>query len=96
MAGYVSPSEAAALLHDPRVDLFDSTGKLLVGNDDWDSAAEGDAIAAAAAATGAFGLPRGSKDAALLLTLPPGLYSVHCSGVAAATGVAIIEVYEVR
>jgi hypothetical protein len=36
-----------------------------------------------------------SKDAALLLTLQPGIYTAQVSGVAGATGVALVEVYEV-
>ena len=35
-----------------------------------------------------------SLDAALLVTLPPGTYTVQVSGVNGTTGVALIEVYE--
>jgi hypothetical protein len=45
--------------------------------------------------TGAFGLSAGSKDAALLGTLPPGAYTAQVSGVNATTGVALVEVYEI-
>jgi hypothetical protein len=41
-------------------------------------------------------LPAWSSDAALLVTLSPGNYSVQVSGVSNATGVALVEVYEVR
>jgi hypothetical protein len=61
-------------------------------NDDWGKGSG--ATAATLAAVGAFALPAGSKDAALLLTLPPGVYTAHCSGVGATTGVALIEVYD--
>jgi len=44
---------------------------------------------------GAFALPVGSKDAALVITLPPGNYTVIVSGVAGASGVALAEVYAV-
>jgi hypothetical protein len=44
---------------------------------------------------GAFALPTGSRDAVLLLTLPPGAYTAQISGVADTTGVGLIEVYEV-
>ena len=37
-----------------------------------------------------------SKDAAILVTLPPGVYSAKASGVGNTTGVALIEVYEVQ
>jgi hypothetical protein len=36
-----------------------------------------------------------SKDAAMLVTLEPGVYSVHVSGVGGTTGVALVEIYEV-
>jgi hypothetical protein len=45
---------------------------------------------------GAFALPATAKDAALLVTLPPGNYTVQASGTADTTGVALVEVYEVR
>lgn len=46
-------------------------------------------------AVGAFPIPTASKDAALLATLTPGGYSVQVSGVGGATGLIIVEVYEV-
>ena len=52
-------------------------------------------IAAAAARSGTFTLATGSRDAALLVTLPPGTYTAQVSGVGGSTGVALIEVYEV-
>ena len=51
--------------------------------------------AAAAVRVGAFALPDGSKDCALLLYLAPGSYTAQISGVANTTGVALVEVYEV-
>ena len=47
------------------------------------------------AAVGAFALGANSRDAALLVTLPPGQYSAQVSGVAGGTGEALVEVYEV-
>jgi septal ring-binding cell division protein DamX len=45
-------------------------------------------------AVGAFALTAASADSAMVLTLPPGTYTVQVSGAAAATGVALAEVYE--
>jgi hypothetical protein len=42
-----------------------------------------------------FPLTTGSRDAALVRTLPPGVYTVHVNGVGNATGVALVEVYPV-
>jgi len=36
----------------------------------------------------------GSKDAALVLELPPGIYTAQVSGVGNTTGVGLVEVYE--
>ncbi|MBI4622198.1 MAG: immunoglobulin domain-containing protein [Verrucomicrobia bacterium] len=44
---------------------------------------------------GAFGLTANSRDAALLMTLPPGSYTAQESGVGGTVGVAFVEVYEV-
>jgi hypothetical protein len=45
---------------------------------------------------GAFALPRGSKDAVLLISLPPtSPFTVVIEGKDGETGVAIAEVYEV-
>lgn len=51
----------------------------------------------AAGRTGAFPLPRGSQDSALLLTLEPGTYTAVVSGRDNnSSGVALVEIYEVR
>jgi probable HAF family extracellular repeat protein len=52
-------------------------------------------LQAAFAQVGAFALPLGSQDAALIATLTPGNYSVQVSGVGSTTGIAIVEIYEV-
>ena len=67
--------------------------KVVATNEGWANSA---AIAAAAIQTGAFTLPSGSKDAAVLLTLNPGAYTAQIkSAKNAASGVALIEIYEV-
>jgi hypothetical protein len=45
---------------------------------------------------GAFALASGSKDACLLITLEPGNYTAQISGKNDSSGVALVEVYEVR
>jgi hypothetical protein len=61
----------------------------LAANDDWEAA-----LAPAFASVGAFALTPGSRDAALVVTLPPGAYTAQVSGVGASTGIALVEVYE--
>ena len=82
-------------LADSRVQVF--SGQTQIGeNDNWSTVpADATAVAAAAASVGAFALPVGSKDAALVLTLAPGGYTLQVSSaVAGSAGVALIEVYE--
>ena len=73
----------------PKLELYRSA-TLINENDDWTDPA----IATAAARSGTFAIAAGSRDAALLVTLQPGSYTAQVSGVAASTGVALIEVYE--
>jgi hypothetical protein len=61
----------------------------------WSTAPNPGAITAAAAAVSAFPLAAGSADSAILTTLSPGAYTLHVSSATSATGVALVEVYEV-
>jgi hypothetical protein len=80
------------VLADPQIAVFTSPGNVqIASNDNWSD----NANAAQISANSGFPLPAGSKDAALLLTLNPGTYTVQVSGVGNATGVALVEVYEV-
>jgi hypothetical protein len=45
---------------------------------------------------GAFGLVEGSEDSALIATLPPGSYTAQVSGANGTTGIALVEIYELR
>jgi len=80
------------MLADPRLRLYRGS-ELVAENDNWG----GDPLAAAAArAVGAFAVTdAASRDAVLLLTLPPGVYTALVSGVNNTTGIALVEVYEV-
>lgn len=82
----------ANALADPKIELFDRTGKSLGSNDDWGGTA---GLKGAFTQVGAF-MPTadGSKDAALLVALPPGVYTAHVTGAGATSGVALLEVYE--
>jgi len=79
-------------LADPQLKIYDTNGNVVGANDDWGGSA---ALGAAFTSVGAFPLPAGSKDAAVLVTLGPGIYTVQVSGVNSTTGVAMVEVYEV-
>ena len=83
-------------LVDPQLKLFSQqTNTVIATNDNWGDTADATAIANAAGGVGAFAFNPGSKDAALLLNLDPGAYTVQLSGAGSSTGTALIEVYEV-
>ena len=81
-------------LADPTITLFRGAAALAT-NDNWSTAANAAEVASAGAAVGAFALPAGSRDAALLVTLAPGSYSAVVSGVGNTTGTALVELYVV-
>jgi len=81
------------VLADPKLELTTLQGTSLAANDDWGSS-DAAAIAAAASAAGAFALDGGSKDAALIATLPAGSYTAIAKGVSDTTGIALVEVYD--
>ena len=77
-------------LDDPLIEVRDArTGAVVAGNDNWDAT-----LAATFAAVGAFAWPVGSRDAAVLATLPPGGYTAIVRGRDGGTGIALVEVYD--
>ncbi len=86
----------AGPLAEPSLSVVDSSGNAVGENIGWSSNADAAMIASETEATGAFALPSGSADCALLLTLSPGAYTAIVSGVNGATGVALVEVYQTQ
>ena len=80
------------VLADPKITVY--RGSNVVGsNDDWGGSAE---LKEAFSAVGAEQLASNtSKDAAMLVTLDPGAYTVHVTGAAGTTGVALVEIFDV-
>jgi hypothetical protein len=94
----LSAFEVTGALADPRLEVFDGTGRSLAVNDNWETAVGNNNLATNTtfSAVGAFPLKSGSRDAALLITLDAGAsYTVQVAGVNNTTGEALIEVYEV-
>jgi hypothetical protein len=87
------------VLADPQLTLVqrqpDGSDLAVLSNNDWSSGSDAAGVADTAAAIGAFALPAGSRDAALIATLSPGAYTVQVSGVAGTTGNALVELYVV-
>jgi hypothetical protein len=73
-------------LADPQLTLF-SGSQSIASNDNWGSDAS-------APGTGAYPLPVGSFDAAVLKPLDHGLYTAHITGKNGSGGVALAEIYE--
>lgn len=89
----IGPSLAAAgidgAIQDPILDVRDATGALIATNDSW---SEVDAPALVA-----LGLaPTDAREAALVVTLPPGSYSALVHGKGSSRGVALFELYNLE
>ncbi|HEX9832625.1 MAG TPA: hypothetical protein VGA66_05975, partial [Mycobacterium sp.] len=63
-------------------------------NDNWSTNANSLELAAATTALGAFDLASTSGDAALLVELAPGVYTVMAQEVAGTTGMVLVELYD--
>jgi PKD repeat protein len=86
----------SGVLADPQIAVFSGSTQI-ASNDNWEAGTSTPAqMASASVQVGAFALPAGSKDAALLVTLQPGNYTVQVTGVANSTGVALIEIYDTQ
>ncbi len=84
----------SGVLSDPTLTVFSGTAAI-ASNDNWQEQTGSAAVATAALGAGAFALPVGSKDSALVLTLAPGAYTFRIAGAGGTTGVALVEVYAV-
>lgn len=80
-------------LVDPRFRVFQGQS-VIAANDNWvDSGTD---VASASAKVGAFSFASAaSKDAATVLTLAPGVYSVVATSTDGGTGTVLVEVYDV-
>jgi hypothetical protein len=84
------------VLADPQLSLVaQDSGQVIRLNDNWSSGDDAGIIASAATTAGAFPFGSGSRDAAMIVMLPPGAYTVQLTGVGNTTGVGIVEVYDV-
>jgi hypothetical protein len=74
-------------LADPVLTLKDNNGATLAINDDWQSSQAADIAAAGLA-------PTNTAESAILTSLPAGSYTGVVSGKGNATGVAVVEIYQ--
>jgi hypothetical protein len=78
----------AGALANPFLELHDGSGNLLSSNDDWVNSPQHAAIVASGLA------PPSSLESAILATLSPGNYTAIVHGVNNATGIGLVEVYD--
>jgi kumamolisin len=91
-------------LAQPSITLEDSSGTNIVSDTGWgnqlvvgtSTVAASYRLATAADMTkaGAFSLNPGTADSAMVVTLPPGTYTVELSGVGSSSGTGLAEIYQ--
>jgi photosystem II stability/assembly factor-like uncharacterized protein len=78
------------VLADPTLELHDGNGALLISNDDWQT------DAASAAQLSAHGLaPQDTRESGIFASLPPGAFTAILAGKNGATGLGLVEIYNV-
>jgi hypothetical protein len=82
-------------LSDPVIRVFDANGTLVAENAGWSDAENAEDVSDTAERLGAFPLAENSGDAALLIELPVGRYTVHLDSVSGTNGTGLTEAYEV-
>lgn len=76
-------------LSDPVLELYDAAGNLLLGNNDWQDTQ-------AQALRDANLAPTNDLESAILATLGPGAYTTILRGNSNATGIGLVEVYDLQ
>ena len=82
-------SGVAAPLADPMLELHDGNGLIIQSNDNWADAQKDDLQTVGLA-------PTDGKESAILMRLAPGAYTAIVRGKDNATGVGLVEVYNLR
>jgi hypothetical protein len=85
----LNASGIANPLPDPVLELHDGNGATIKRNDNWADAQMNDLQTVGLA-------PTDDKESALLMRLAPGAYTAVIQGNGNATGVALVEVYNLR
>jgi hypothetical protein len=95
-AGPAISGTVSGTLADPVLKIVNmSTGKVVRENDNWEVGNDAVQMVDAVSRSGATPLAAGSKDAAILISLPPGIYTAVVNGAGNTTGIALAQVYEV-
>jgi hypothetical protein len=81
------------VLVDPKLEIhqtINGVDTVLASNDNWDAS-----LTSTFSSVGAYAFKAGSKDAAIFISLPPGVYTAQVSGANSGTGDGVVEIYEV-
>lgn len=91
----LTPLGVEGALNDPALAILDSAGRQIANgaNDNWETAGAA-VLTAGFVQAGAFPFRAGSRDAALVIDLMPGNYTIQVNGVGGTTGAALVEVYD--
>ncbi len=81
-------------LADPTLTVFNALNQPIASRDDWGEGGDATLVSTTAATVGAFAIPPGGKDSAIVLTLPATRHTAGISGVGGTTGIALVEVYD--
>jgi len=84
----------SGVLSAAKLEIFNERNVSINVGLDWGSASDAAAVADASARVGAFPLAKSSRDAAVLLNLPPGAYTAIVTGQNGASGVCLVEAYD--
>lgn len=80
----------AGALADPVLTIFDASGRQIAANDNIGTIPAGSELSRIP------GVPTNPNDSALVVVLPPGNYTAVVSGAGTATGIALLEAYDLR
>jgi len=85
-------------LPDPTLDLHNGAGTLIASNNNWQTTVIGGIITSdqVSAIQSSGHAPTQTSESAILATLQPGNYTAIVRGVHNTTGVALVEVYDLR
>jgi uncharacterized delta-60 repeat protein len=87
----LAPFGLSNVMATPELQVYSSDGTLMNQNAAWGGSS---ALASLFGQVGAFGLPAGSSDAALQLSLPPGSYTMHVFDPSGRGGIVLAEIYD--
>ncbi len=79
------------VLADPTLEMHDENGAIMLSNDNWqDNPISAEALTANGLA------PNDPRESGIFVPLPPGQYTVILAGKNGGTGIALVEIYNLR